>query len=73
LALFNHKIGAGHRVQYANNFQLGIVLPIMRIGYVYELPMAKSYLLPNSTHEFLTVIPLFKKNSRSDKKEVLIW
>nr|MBI1229542.1 type IX secretion system membrane protein PorP/SprF [Cytophagales bacterium] len=78
---FNFKIlmmnkiwlGAGHRVQYANNFQLGIVLPIMRIGYVYELPMAKSYLLPNSTHEFLTVIPLFKKNSRSDKKEVLIW
>ena len=78
---FNFKIlmmnkiwlGAGHRVQYANNFQLGIVLPIMRIGYVYELPMAKSFLLPNTTHEFLTVIPLFKKNSRSDKKEVLIW
>jgi hypothetical protein len=65
-------LGAAHRFQYANNFQLGILLPIMGIGYVYELPITKSYLLPNTTHEFLTVIPLFKKNNRSDKKEVLI-
>ena len=66
-------LGAGHRIDYANNFQLGILLPMMRIGYVYELPMNKSYLLPNTTHEFLAVIPLFKKNVREDKKEVLIW
>lgn len=66
-------LGAGHRIDYANNFQLGILLPIMRIGYVYELPMTRSYLLPNTTHEFLAVIPLFRKNIRTDKKEVLIW
>ncbi|AFL85133.1 hypothetical protein Belba_2584 [Belliella baltica DSM 15883] len=50
-----------------------VILPMMRIGYVYELPKNKSYLLPNTTHEFLAVIPLFKKNIREDKKEVLIW
>jgi type IX secretion system PorP/SprF family membrane protein len=66
-------LGAGHRIDYANNFQLGVLLPVMRIGYVYELPMNRSYLLPNTTHEFLAVIPLFKKNIRSDRKEVLIW
>lgn len=66
-------LGVGHRVNYANNFQFGVLLPMMRIGYVYELPMNKSYLLPNTTHEFLAVIPLFKKNIREDKKEVLIW
>ncbi len=66
-------IGAGHRVDYANNFQLGILLPNMRIGYVYELPMNKSYLLPNATHEFMAVFPLFGKNVRQSENEVLIW
>ncbi|MCH7411546.1 type IX secretion system membrane protein PorP/SprF [Belliella sp. DSM 111904] len=66
-------LGGGHRIDYANNFQLGVLFPMIRIGYVYELPMNKSYLLPNTTHEFLAVIPLFKKNIRSDSKEVLIW
>ncbi|MCH7412011.1 type IX secretion system membrane protein PorP/SprF [Belliella sp. R4-6] len=66
-------LGAGHRIDYANNFQLGIIFPVMRIGYVYELPMVKSFLLPNTTHEFLAVIPLFRKNTRENKHEVLIW
>ncbi|MCH7412100.1 type IX secretion system membrane protein PorP/SprF [Belliella sp. R4-6] len=66
-------LGAGHRIDYANNFQLGVLLPFMRVGYVYELPMSRSYLLPNTTHEFLAVIPLFRKNVRENKKEVLIW
>ncbi|WP_114752049.1 PorP/SprF family type IX secretion system membrane protein [Pleomorphovibrio marinus] len=66
-------IGGGHRMSYANNFQLGVLLPNMRIGYVYELPMNKSYLLPNTTHEFMAVFPLFRENIRKTENEVLIW
>lgn len=66
-------IGGGHRMSYANNFQFGILLPAMRIGYVYELPMTRSYLLPNTTHEFMAVFPLFRKNIRKSENEVLIW
>ncbi|ERM80214.1 membrane protein [Rhodonellum psychrophilum GCM71 = DSM 17998] len=66
-------LGAGHRVNYANNFQLGLIFPVVRIGYVYELPSSKSYLLPNTTHEFLAVFPIFRKNFRTTKDEVLIW
>lgn len=66
-------IGAGHRVNYANNFQLGFLLNKLSIGYVYETPMNKSYLLPNTTHEFMASINLFKVNTRKKPNEVLIW
>jgi type IX secretion system PorP/SprF family membrane protein len=66
-------LGLGHRISYANNFQLGFVFPMLRLGYVYELPMSRTYLLPNTTHEFLAVIPLFRKNLRESIHEVLIW
>ncbi|WP_143961270.1 PorP/SprF family type IX secretion system membrane protein [Litoribacter populi] len=66
-------IGAGHRVNYANNFQLGFLLNKMSIGYVYETPMNRSYLLPNTTHEFMATFRLFKSNERTNPKEVLIW
>lgn len=66
-------IGAGHRIDYANNFQFGIILPMLRLGYVYELPMSKTYLLPNTTHEFMAVFPLFRKNAREESNQVLIW
>ncbi|MBS9525631.1 type IX secretion system membrane protein PorP/SprF [Litoribacter alkaliphilus] len=66
-------IGAGHRVNYANNFQLGFLLNKMSIGYVYETPMNRSYLLPNTTHEFLASFRLFRTNQRTHSKEVLIW
>ena len=66
-------IGAGHRINYANNFQLGFLLNKLSFGYVYETPMNRSYLLPNNTHEFMASINLFKSNSRSNSKEVLIW
>jgi len=52
-------LGAGHRIDYANNFQFGILFDRMRIGYVYEMPMMKSYLLPNVTHEFMLSYALF--------------
>jgi len=60
-------VGAGHRVSYANSFQLGFILGKTRIGYVYELPMMRSYLLPNSTHEFMLSYSLFKGDMR------MIW
>lgn len=52
-------IGGGHRVDYANNFQLGFLLKSMRLGYIYERPMLRSYLLPNTTHELMLSIALF--------------
>lgn len=63
--LFSEKmwLGAGHRVDYANNFQLGFLLSNMRFGYVYEIPMLRSYLLPNPTHEFMLTFSLFKVES----------
>jgi hypothetical protein len=54
-------IGGGHRVDYANNFQLGFLMKSMRLGYVYERPMLKSYLLPNTSHELMLSIGLFAK------------
>ncbi len=52
-------VGAGHRYDYANNAQLGMLMGKMRFGYVYEWPTLKSYLLPNPTHEFMLSIRLF--------------
>ncbi|MBW3469746.1 PorP/SprF family type IX secretion system membrane protein [Arthrospiribacter ruber] len=66
-------LGAGHRVDYANNFQFGVIFPAVRIGYVYEMPSNRAFLLPNTTHEFLAVFPIFRKNIRESKDEVLIW
>ncbi|WP_304516825.1 PorP/SprF family type IX secretion system membrane protein [Cecembia rubra] len=65
--------GAGHRVTYANNFQLGFVLPQFRIGYIYELPMNRSYLLPNVTHEFTLIFSLFKPGRLRGDERVMIW
>jgi type IX secretion system PorP/SprF family membrane protein len=66
-------LGAGHRRDYANNFQLGLVLDRFRVGYIYELPSTRSYLLPNTTHEFTAVFNLFRPNGRRTVDEVLIW
>jgi type IX secretion system PorP/SprF family membrane protein len=59
--LFKDKlwIGGGHRVDYANNAQLGVLMGKLRFGYVYEWPMLQSYLLPNPTHEFMLSFSLF--------------
>ncbi|MEX2512282.1 MAG: PorP/SprF family type IX secretion system membrane protein [Cyclobacteriaceae bacterium] len=53
-------IGAGHRIAYANSFQVGFVLGEIRMGYIYEIPMLRSYLLPYSTHEFMLTYSLFQ-------------
>jgi len=64
-ALFYDKIwvGGGHRVDYANSVQVGMIMGKLRFGYVYELPSIQSYLLPNSTHELMLSISLFEGQS----------
>jgi type IX secretion system PorP/SprF family membrane protein len=68
-------IGAGHRIDYASNLQFGILAKRLKMGYVYEFPMGRSYLLPGSTHEFTAILNLFGNNekSKSNREEVLIW
>jgi type IX secretion system PorP/SprF family membrane protein len=65
-------VGAGHRVDFASNFQFGILANRLRIGYVYEFPVGKEYLLPTSTHEFTVVLNLFGAREKSDDR-VAIW
>jgi len=60
-------LGGGHRIDYANNFQLGILFDRIRIGYIYEMPMVRSYLIQHVTHEFMLSYALF-----GDRKG-MIW
>lgn len=60
--------GLGHRVDYANHAQLGMVLGKVRFGYVYEWPSLKSYLLPNTTHEMMLSIRLFEL-----EEKLIMW
>jgi type IX secretion system PorP/SprF family membrane protein len=73
-ALLMNKVwvGAGHRVDFASNFQFGVLANRLRIGYIYEFPFLKSYLLPTSTHEFTVVLNLFGARENSEDR-VLIW
>lgn len=66
-------LGVGHRLDYATNAQLGFIAGKLRLGYVYEFPMANSYLLPGGIHEFTLALNLFRTNERRSKDEVLIW
>lgn len=68
-------IGVGHRVDYANNLQFGFLTKRLKLGYLYEFSMGKSYLLPGSTHEFTVILNLFKDNVKNKfvRDEVLIW
>lgn len=63
--LFNDKFwfGMGHRFDYSNNAQLGLLIGRTRFGYVYEWPKLKSYLLPSATHEFMMSIRLFNEKN----------
>jgi type IX secretion system PorP/SprF family membrane protein len=58
--LFRDKIwvGGGHRIDDANNAQLGVLMGNLRFGYVYEWPMLNSYSL-GATHEFMVSYRLF--------------
>jgi type IX secretion system PorP/SprF family membrane protein len=52
-------IGGGHRFDYAYYFQTGFVFNKIKIGYIFETPQIGSYMLPNTTHEFLLTYALF--------------
>ncbi|MBS4040891.1 MAG: type IX secretion system membrane protein PorP/SprF [Flavobacteriales bacterium] len=66
-------LGMGHRVDYATNVQLGFITGKLRLGYVYEFPMAESYLLPGGIHEFTLALNLFRPNERRTRDEMIIW
>ena len=74
-ALLMNKVwvGAGQRVSYATNFNFGFLTQNMRIGYLYELPVQKSYLMPGGTHEITAVINLFNSYQPSYQREISIW
>ncbi|PZV78026.1 type IX secretion system PorP/SprF family membrane protein [Algoriphagus aquaeductus] len=61
-------LGVGHRVDYANSLQMGLIMNKLRFGYVYETPTIRSYLLPSSTHELIAVFQIFGNNQKG-----LIW
>lgn len=73
LLLDRFWVGAGHRINYSNNFQLGFMFSKLNFGYIYEMPMSQSYLLPQATHEFMLTYNLFRTNTRRTPREVLIW
>ncbi|WP_111670599.1 PorP/SprF family type IX secretion system membrane protein [Algoriphagus litoralis] len=68
-------VGAGHRIDNASSLQLGFLTSKLKMGYLYEFPMGKRYLLPGSTHEFTVTLNLFRSNVRNkfEKDQVLIW
>ncbi|ERM80229.1 hypothetical protein P872_14060 [Rhodonellum psychrophilum GCM71 = DSM 17998] len=66
-------IGAGHRLDYATNGQIGFLTGKLRLGYAYEFPMANSYLMPGAVHEFSVALNLFRFYERRSRDEVLIW
>lgn len=66
-------LGIGHRFEYATNAQMGLVFGKMKLGYVYEFPVAQSYLLPGGIHEFSLMLNLFRPNVRRSPEEVVIW
>lgn len=61
-------IGGGHRLNYANSGQLGMLLGKIRMGYVYEWQKRNTYTIPNPTHELMFSLPLFKK-----QRGLVIW
>ncbi|WP_154857627.1 PorP/SprF family type IX secretion system membrane protein [Cyclobacterium xiamenense] len=66
-------IGGGHRFDYASNLQFGVVFDKIRLGYVYEFPSNRSYLLPGQTHEFALVYRLFGTYEKSTDTAPAIW
>jgi type IX secretion system PorP/SprF family membrane protein len=66
-------IGAGQRVGYATNFSVGFLTDKMRLGYLYEMPVQNSYLLPGGTHEITAIVQLFRSYSPKRQREILIW
>lgn len=66
-------LGMGHRFDYASHLQAGILTKKLRIGYLYEFPIAGSYLLSGGIHEFTVALNLFRINERKENAEVILW
>jgi len=66
-------LGGGYRFDYAYNFQLGVMFPKLIFGYTYEMPITKSFLLPNTTHEFMAIFPIFSKFEKGEGRSALFW
>ncbi|MCS5491766.1 PorP/SprF family type IX secretion system membrane protein [Algoriphagus limi] len=66
-------VGGGHRFDYASNFQFGILTDRLRIGYIFEFPVANSYQIPGRIHEFTAVFNLFGKDERDPSNDISIW
>ncbi|GMQ26620.1 hypothetical protein Aoki45_33030 [Algoriphagus sp. oki45] len=66
-------VGVGHRFDYATNAQVGFLAGKLRLGYVYEFPVATSYLLPGGVHEFMVTLNLFRNFERRRSDEVIMW
>ncbi|WP_375586417.1 type IX secretion system membrane protein PorP/SprF [Cyclobacterium xiamenense] len=66
-------IGGGHRFDYASNLQFGVLFDKIRMGYVYEFPSNRSYLLPGQTHEFALIYKLFGSYEKSTGNAPAIW
>ncbi|MGY6744195.1 MAG: PorP/SprF family type IX secretion system membrane protein [Cecembia sp.] len=73
LALEQFWVGIGHRVNYANSYQVGFLISNIRFGYALELPVSKSYLIPNPTHEFMISYFLFKKAGINNDSSNMFW
>lgn len=73
MAMDKFWLGVGHRVNFANSYQVGFLMSNLRFGYAYEVPVSRSYLIPNPTHEFMVSFFIFKKAGVNSEAGTLIW
>ncbi|MFO7825637.1 MAG: PorP/SprF family type IX secretion system membrane protein [Cyclobacterium sp.] len=66
-------IGGGLRFDYASNLQFGVLFDKIRLGYIYEFPSTRSYLLFGQTHEFALVYHLSRKDSNPSANDLNMW
>ena len=64
-------VGMGHRFDYATNVQFGVLAGGLRLGYVFEFPVARSYQLPGRIHEFTAILQLFGRDR--ERSGIPIW
>lgn len=66
--LFMKKLwlGTGYRLNYTHNYQIGVVMPRFRIGYIYEVPVNKNLMFLGQTHEFILMFNVFEKKGKEE-------
>ena len=52
-------LGVGRRFNYANSLQAGYLIGNVRVGYVFEYPIASSRQFLGNTHEFMVFLKIF--------------